>query len=800
MLKNYFKIALRNFVKQKGYSLINVLGLSIGLASCILITLYVLQELNFDNFHSKGDRIYRVTTHFKSPTETDNSAQTPRPVGKHIGLEFPEIEKTTRIYFSNRDLCEYNNKKFLENNLIFADSTFFSLFDFKILEGNQNTLLAAPFSIVFTKASVEKYFGKENPIGKKIEIENKNWFTVTGVVDNPPINSHFHFDFIASYTSLTPEFFGWDPSEQWGSFFGNYTYVLLKKNVSVDELREKTKNWFDKKQENPTGNFSRIDFEPLTKIHLDSELTSPIEPTNSMQSLVILSVIGLFILLIACINFINLSTSRASRRAREVGVRKTLGALRFQLMQQFTGEALIISFAALLFALVLTEVFLPAFSNLTGTEIEISLFANPILLVLIFATTLVIGLFSGFYPSLILSKYNPALVIKGKNFISQGTAGIILRKALVVFQFTIAIALIIATLVINKQIQYSKNTYLGFNKDHIIDVTLNDPEVVNKIDAFKSELSTIPGVESQTVSFKAPIGRGNIYSDLSPNGREAGGNFTIFMNFVDTNYVKHFGLDLIAGRNFIRTTTDTLVEIIVNEEVVKKLGFNDPKEVIGKSYPLGINSITGEVVGVVKDFHMTSMRSEIIPYVFLNQRAFVRDLSLKLSSADISGTIDKIKSRWEQFSQDYPFYFSFLDEEINSFYKREDRQETIVITFSFLAVLIACLGLLGLASFAIEQRTKEIGIRKIFGASIKGITFMLSKDFLKLVIVSGVIASPIAYYLMNGWLDDFAYKADITFDLFFYSILISIFIALSTISYHAIKAAIANPIKSLRYE
>ena len=800
MLKNYFKIALRNFIKQKGYSTINVLGLSIGMAACIMITLYILQESSFDDFHTKGDRIYRVTSHMKAPTETENTAQTPCPVGAHIALEFPEIKKCVRIYFSRGNLFKYHNKRFLEENLMYADSSFFEVFDFKILEGKKDELLAAPFTLVLTKSSAEKYFGKENPIGEQIEVENKKLFTVTGVVDNPPVNSHFHFDFIASYSSLTPEFFGWDPSSQWGAYFGNYTYILLKKNVSIKTLKEKTKDWFDSKQDKAPGNYSWIGFEPLKKIHLNTELSSEIEPSNSIKNLIVISVIGIFILLIACINFINLSTSRASRRAKEVGVRKTLGAFRFQLIQQFTGEALVISIASLILALVLAEISLSAFSKLIGTEIEKGILSNPLILAAAIITAVFIGILSGFYPSLILSKYNPALVVKGKQFTSQGMTAIILKKALVVFQFTIAIGLIISTLVINKQLQYSKNTYLGFNRDHIIDITLNDPKVAEKINVFKSELNAIPGVLSQTVSFKAPVGRGNLGTDLFPNGKDAGGNFSIYMNFIDTNYVKHFGLNIIAGRNFIRTTTDTIVEMIINEEVVKKLGFSDPKEVLGKRYPLGFNNITGEVVGVVKNFHIATMHSEIVPFVLLNQKSFVRDLSVKIASADISSTISKIKDKWEEFSQDYPFTFSFLDEQINSFYKREDRQQTIVITFSIMAILIACLGLLGLASYTIEQRTKEIGIRKIFGASMKGITFMLSKDFLKLIIISGIVTSPAAYYLMNDWLDDFAYKTNITFDIFFYSILISLFIALSTISYHAIKAATANPVESLRYE
>ncbi len=799
MFKNYFKIALRNFIKQKGYSFINVFGLSISLAACMLITLYILQELSFDDFNSKADRIYRVTSHFKNPAENRDGAETPWPVGTHIGMEFPEIEKTTRIYFDGTDLLKYNNKKFLEDKVIFADSTFFDVFDFRILEGNKNEMLSAPFSLVLTKKTAEKYFGNNDPIGQQIEIENKKLFTVTGVVDNPPVNSHFHFDFIASYSSLTPEFFGWDPSNQWGAFFGNYTYVLLKKNVSIETLREKTKNWMNEKQSFP-GSFVWIDFEPLRKIHLNTELDGEIEPSNSVKNLVIISIIGIFILLIACINFINLSTSRSSKRAREVGVRKTLGALRMQLIRQFTVEALIISLAALFLALVLVEVFLPAFSDLVGIEIEKGALSSPLLLGSVFIITLFIGIVSGFYPSLILSKYSPALVVKGKQFISQGTLGIILKKVLVVFQFTIAIGLIIATLVINKQIQFSENTYLGFNKDHIIDITLNDPKVADKIEAFKSELNGIPGVIGQTACFKSPLGHGNLDTDILPNGRNGGGNFSIYMNFVDTNYVKLYGLDLIAGRDFIKTTTDTMVEMIVNEEVVKKLGFSDPKEVLGKKYLIGINHITGEVVGVVRDFHNESMHSEIFPIVLMNQKSFTYNLSVKLASAGISGTISKIKDKWEQFSQDYPFTFSFLDDQINSYYKREDRQQTIIITFSVLAVLIACLGLLGLASFSIEQRTKEIGIRKIFGASINGITFMLSKDFLLLVIISGIIASPIAYYLMNGWLADFAYRINITFDLFIYAILISLFIALSTIFYYSIKAAVTSPVKSLRYE
>ena len=426
--------------------------------------------------------------------------------------------------------------------------------------------------------------------------------------------------------------------------------------------------------------------------------------------------------------------------------------------------------------------------------------SNPFFLVAVITLTLIIGVFSGFYPSLILSKYSPALVVKGRQFISQGTIAILLKKVLVVFQFTIAIGLIVATLVINKQIQYSENTYLGFNKDHIIDITLNDAAVAKKVGAFESELNSIPGVLDQTLCFKSPLGHNVVATDILPNGKNAGGNFSVYMNFVDSTYVKFFGLNIIAGRDFIRTTNDTLVDMIINEEVVKKLGFSDPKDVLGKKYLTGINHITGEVVGVVKDFHNTSMRSEIAPFVLLNQRSFTYNLSVKLASAGISGTISKIKDKWEQLSKDYPFTFSFLDDQINSYYKRENRQQTIVITFSVLAVLIACLGLLGLASFAIEQRTKEIGIRKIFGASIKGIVFMLSKDFLLLVIISGIIASPLAYYLMNGWLDDFAYRINITIDLFIYAILISLFIAISTICYHAVKAAITSPVKSLRYE
>jgi len=800
MLKNYFKIALRNFIKQKGYSFINVFGLSVSLAAGILITLYILQELSFDDFNSKGDRIYRVTSHFKTPTENEDGAQTPCPIGTHIGMEFPEIERTTRIYIEGTDLFKYKEKKFLEDHLIFADSRFFNIFDFKVLEGNKNEMLVAPFSLVLTKKSAEKYFGKDDPIGQQIEIENKKQFTVTGIVDDPPANSHFHFDFIASYSSLTPEFFGWDPSNQWGAYFGNYTYILLKENASIESLREKTKDWLNGKQPHPPGTFTWIDFEPLREIHLNTELHGEIEPANNIKNLIIISLIGIFILLIACINFVNLSTSRASKRAREVGVRKTLGAQRIQLIRQFTVEALIISITALLLSFVLVEVFLPAFSELVGAEIEKGVLWNPLLFGSVIVITIFIGVLSGFYPSLILSKYNPALVVKGRQFTSRGTIATILKKVLVVFQFTIAVGLIIATLVINKQIQYSENTYLGFNKDHIIDITLNDTEVVKKIETFELELNTIPGVLSQTLCFKSPLGHGNLGTDILPNGRNGGGNFSVYMNFVDTSYVKLFGLNLIAGRDFIRTTTDTLVEMIINEEVVRKLGLSNPEDVLGKKYLTGINHITGEVVGVIKDFHNTSMHSEIFPFVLLNQKSFTYNLSVKLASTGISSTISKIREKWEQFSKDYPFTFSFLDDQINSYYKREDSQQTIVITFSVLAVLIACLGLLGLASFAIEQRTKEIGIRKIFGASIKGITFMLSKDFLMLVIISGIIASPLAYYLMNGWLDDFAYRINITFDLFIYAILISLFIALSTICYHAIKAAITSPVKSLRYE
>jgi putative ABC transport system permease protein len=801
MLKNYLKIAIRNIAKNKTYSIINITGLAIGLACCILISLYIYQELSYDSFFNSADRIYRVSTVTKSPEGFEKSAQTSMPIGPALASGYQEIQNWTRIYFEDNILIKYQDNKFLEDNLVFADSTFFKVFSFKIISGNTETMLDAPLKIVLTKSMAEKYFGINNPIGKTLLLGNKKDFVVTGIIEDIPVNCHFHFGFVASYSSLTPEFMGWDPSNQWGAYFGNYTYILTSQSFDPETFEVKTKKVLDSHHETTPGVSSWLVYQPLKSLHLISEFSTTPEPTNSMKNLFIVAVIGLFILIIACINFINITTAISAQRLKEICVRKTLGANKSSLAAQFISESLMFSGLSLLLAIFIVNFMLPFFSYLIGGKIEIGLLDHSTLLLGITVTTGVIGVMSGFYPALILSRMNITSSVKGKNNKNGRRDHTLLRKTLIVVQFAISIILIVSAVIINDQVKFAKTAYLGFNKNNLIEISVPDAKVIPHFNAFKSEVNNVPGVAGTSKCYAAPVSQHNANTDIYPNGRGQQGMFSINFNFVDSDFITLFDLHLLAGRNFDTDCPDNdSLSMIINETAMRKLGFSNPQDAIGHKYSIGINRWQPEIIGVISDFHFSSFHEQILPFALMNTTDFQRRLTVKISSVDVSKALSGIKTVWEKFSKAYPFQYGFVNETIDNLYKRDIKEENIVFVFSLIAIFTACLGLFGLAAFSAEQRTKEIGIRKILGATTTGIFGLLSKEFLTLALLANFMAVPIAWYLMDGWLNDFAYRISISVFPFIFTVIVTMSITILTVSYQTIKAAVANPVESLRYE
>lgn len=800
MIRNYVHVAFRNLLKSKGYSTINIIGLAIGLASCILISQYIYQELSYDSFFKDANRVYRVATVMKSASGTEKNAQTSMPVGPALAANYPEIRSWTRVYYVGPTLVQYQEKKFFEHNIIFADSTFFKVFPFELVSGNPSKMLNAPDRIVVTQSMAHKYFGNSDPIGKRLRIGNKQDFVVSGVMEDVPVNSNFRFGFVASYSSLTPTFMGWDPSKQWGAFFDNYTYILVPVKFRASAFQQKTTALLQSHRATPPGVSAWLVYQPLRSLHLLSGFVGTIEPTNSPRNLFIVAIIGLFALVIACINFINITTARSSQRLKEIGVRKTLGARKSGLVIQFIGESLLFSGVSLLLALMTVEVIRVAFSNLVGEKIVIGLFDHPLLLVGIVLTTSLIGVVSGLYPAFMLSRVNTSVSVKGKNIKGGKSVHSLMRKALVVVQFSMSAVLIVAAIVVYEQVKFAKDSSLGFSRNHIVQVTLRDRNVRKQFKAFDNEIRSLPGVEGTSRCFSAPVSHFSIMTDIYPNGLGGHGAFVMNFDFADANFLKLFGIKLLAGRNFERGNPGDSSSIIINETAMRKLGFVNPQEAVGRKYTIGINNWTPEIIGVVKDFHFASFRDAIAPYAFLDLPGSEKQLSVKISSADISGTLAGIKAVWNKFSQAYPFQCSFVNKTVGDLYKRDVKEESIVAVFSGISIFTACLGLFGLVAFSAEQRRKEIGIRKTLGASTTGIVGLLSREFVTLTLLANLAAWPLAWYVMNNWLNDFAYRINISLWTFIITGAVSLVITMLTVGYQSIKAATANPVESLRYE
>jgi len=794
VFKNYFKIAVRSLWKHKAFSFINILGLAVGMTACFLIFLYVRFETSFDNFHSKADRIYRVVSEVRTPTETLHTGLTTTPVAINMKRDFPEVEEAVRL---GRDglLVRKGDVKFQELNTVLADSSLFKIFDFPMTEGNRNTALKEPMSVILSETAARKYFGNGKAYGQHLLLTGAAInSTVTGIMKDIPRNSQIQADMIVSLSSYQA-IYGRPISDSEWTNHNYYTYILLAPHADAMALEAKLPAFQELHHGEEAKKLQMQDYltlEPLRDVYLKSKLDGFV--TGSITNVYIFSIIAIFILGIACINFINLTTARSVERAKEVGIRKVVGAVRSQLVGQFIGESIIITMLAFVFAVLLSSVLLPLFNQVAGNEISENIFSNPSDILGLFLLSLLVGFLAGTYPSIVLSSFKPVVVLKGR--FSTGTKGMILRKGLVVFQFAISIILIVGTLVVYAQLSYMRKQDLGFAKDQTMVIFTNFDK--NK-DVFKESLSSISGVLSSTFSSGVPGGDHNSAYTQMQNKKGEMQKTNLDGYFVDFDFIKQYGFKLIAGRPFSKEFgTDSTQAMIINEAAAKMLGYSTAQEAIGRNFDQWGRH--GKVIGVLKDFHYESLQQTIKPFTMRVEPYGFGTISIKMSSAKMPETVKAISDKWTQIITNRPFEYNFLDQQFDQKYRAEDKFGNLFFNFAILAIFISCLGLLGLASYSTIQRTREIGVRKVLGASVSNIVNLLSREFIKLVLIAFVIAAPIGLLGMNKWLQDFAYHIHISWWVFVVAGSSALVIAFFTISFQAIKAAVANPVTSLRSE
>lgn len=793
MIRNYIKIAFRSLWRHKGFSLINIIGLAVGMTAFLLILMYVRFELSYDTFHAKADQVYRLNVDIKSANDVMKEAWSSAPMGPTLKADFPEIQESTRL-FPYGTIVKANNHMFQEDRIFFAEPSFFDVFSLPLLKGDPKTSLKNPYSVILTETTAKKYFGTADPMGKTLLLRNKELVMVTGIAKDVPENSQFKFDIL--YSAPTLEKLDPGVMEQWGNF-GSYTFLLLAKGTNTNLLESKFPAFLKKhiSEENRKGGQNYALFlKPLKDIYMDPR--DGLEQ-GSMSNVYIFSVVALFILLIAAINFINLTTARASERAKEVGVRKVIGAARSQLTMQFLGESVIICLIAFVFAALLVSLLLPLFNQLAGKTIGTDIFEQGYVFILLLIS-LLIGLAAGAYPALALSGFKPVVILKGR--FSSSSKGTWLRKGLVVFQFTISIILIVGTLVVYNQLNFMRNQPLGFDKDQMLTLDFgNDDGVIKSYETIKNEFKSIPNVLAVAISHGLPgVGSANAHSAFE-NRQGAMQPMNVNMYDVDYDFIPVYGMKIIAGRTFSSAfPSDSTKSVVINEATVKSLGYISPNQAIGKKFEQWGRD--GQIIGVVKDFHYRSLQENVEPLNMRVNPSNARILTLKIAAQNIPATIAAVENKWKVLIPQRPFNYTFVDANFNKQYATEERFGQLFMYFAVLAIFISCLGLLGLASYSTLQRTREIGIRKVLGASIPGIVNLLSKEFLQLVLIAALIAFPLSWYGMNSWLNDYAYKINISWMVFATAGLLAFMIAIITVSFQAIKASLANPVKSLRSE
>lgn len=805
MFKNYLKIAWRNLLKKKAYSFINIFGLGLGMTCCFLIFMYIQDELSYDTYHEKGDRIYRLT-HGNLPSEDqpENAAANPfwvwnnAPIGPAIKSYFPEIDKVVQFSGSSDILLTDGENSFQEEGVFFMDSTAFDVFSWKVIKGDTKNALTAPYSMVMTESTAKRYFGNEDPIGKTLKgsaspgRSNAGDYTVTAVIEDIPSNSHFKFNMLLSLSTFRisiPEVF-----EYWG-YADFYTYFLVNENFNLTAFRQKIPDFLAARQDNPRYT---IRVEQMKDFYLRSDAERQPGETGSLSNIYVFSVIGIFILVIAMINFMNLSTARSMERAKEVGIRKSVGADRRHLVYQFLSESIIIVFLAMIAAVFFVSLVIPLMKSITGKELELVKFINwqtvPALTVVLF----VVGILAGSYPAFVLSGFRPVQILKGISVANN--SGVSLRKGLVVFQFSLSIILIAGTIIVYNQMNHLLDKDMGFDKEQMLVLDYNYDELVNRrSSSFKSEMEANAAIQSVAFSRSVP---GGYFPNAGTEIENSDGEMqmqgqAIFQVGID--FIDHFDMELVAGRSYSRDfPSDSTSALVINEATARQYGYANPADIIGKKFDQWGRA--GEVIGVVKDFNFISLHRNIEPLTLPFEAYASRFLTLKVKSDNMTKTISEIEDVWNILAPHRPFLYSFLDEDFNKQYHADFKFRKIFTVFSVLAILIASLGLFGLATYSAEIRTKEIGIRKVLGAEVSSIITLLSMDFIKLVFVAIVLAIPITWYTMNSWLDGFAYKTAIGWWVYVLAGLVAVMVALATISSQAIRTAMLNPVKSLKSE
>ena len=795
MIKNFLLVALRNLKKDFWYSLLNILGLTIGITFSLFLIFYVKDELSFDKHHDKSDRIFRINSYIQEKDKTTNWTLSQLPLGPTLVKDYPEVEQQVRFMGRERTLFKNGAKEFYETKAYYADSTIFKVFTHKFVEGNPATALDVPFNIVISKTLAKKYFGNAPAVGKTLK-SVYDTYNVTGVIEDVPQNSHIRYDMLISISSVIRNF--QQGPQNWGNF-NYFTYIVLKPGTNAQAFNKKLGDVYKKYCEELFKQFNismQYDLLPIRDIHLHSTLQFEPEELGSMSYIWIFSSVAFFMLLIACINYMNLTTARSARRAKEIGIRKVTGSSKKQLVAQFLGESLLTSFLAVLFSVLLVILLLPMFNGISGKTFSIAILLQPSNLVLLGGIILFTGLVAGSYPAFYLSAFKPVGILKGA--LSRASGNISLRRTLVVLQFSIAMVMLICTWVVYSQLSYLRKKDLGFDKNQVMTVTVNTgQDETGKIYAMNNDFRTVPGVQAVGAANSYP-GAPNISLNLFVVQTDTGWiNKTIECYTIDEHYFDVLGIKMVKGRNFTGPG-DTLHGIVVNEQTVKLFGWNDP---IGKrvKFPGDTSNNYKEVVGVFHDFNQKSLYNPIAPLLlFYYPNSNI--MQLKLGSANIQSTISKAEAIWKKYFPQLPFEYKFLDEDFNSQYVADQKRGKIFAAFSILTIIITCLGLLGLTAFTTQQRQKEISIRRVLGASTIEVVQMITKNYLWLALISAAIAFPVAWYFMNNWLKIFPYNTGLSVIPFAVSALAILTTAVTTAGFHSAKAALTKPAKNLRTE
>ncbi len=803
MLKNYLKTALRNIFRTRTYSLINVGGLAVGMAACLLIFLYVENDLSFDRFNANYNRIYRVVVEPKHSSGNSNWPLTPSGYAPAFVNDFPSIRAvriTPPAFYT--PVIRYGDKLFTGKDFVFADSAFFDVFTFPLIQGNPRTVLARPFSLVLSQSEARKIFGNTDPIGKIIRVSNLFDFTVTGVAEDPPHNSSIQFNYLASSVNIKDLYTTQYHLSMFKDILDNFnsenffTFLLLPKGLAIKSLEKQMPAFVGKYVGLREEGESQIVLQPLGNIHFNTSLQDDFPNKGDLRYDYMLSAIALLILLIACVNFINISTARSATRAREIGLRKVLGANRSGLVRQLMVEFALLTLGSAVLAFGILELFLPEFDSMAKAHLSAELLANPAVIVAFVSVWALVVFLACVYPSMYLSSFEPSSIIKG--VFGGRTGGHRLRKSLIVFQFAVSVFLLVVTVVVWRQYNFLVSHKLGFNDRQVLFVPPNS-EITGDYDSFKAQLLQRPDVRYVSRANWVP-GNASDEETFYWRGRSGWHPLDSYSLIVDPDFVKALGLKLVAGRDFSwERPSDWSDGYILNETAARMIGWR-PDSAINQSLIAWYHK--GRVIGVVKDFNFRSLRRGIEPVVMVMDSSLVsaQGIVIKMSSKDIPATLSYIDRTWKQFSPDFPFDFHFLDQSFDQLYRSEQRLSEIFLTFSVLAILIACLGLFGLAAYATQQRTKEMGIRKVLGASIPQVVSLIAGDFIRLVIIANVIAWPLAYYAMERWLQSFAYRIDMGLWSFIFSGGLALMIALATVTAQAVRAATANPVEALRYD